>query len=209
LIHSGGVLDDERARQILRVEFDSRKVDDVNWSLVIEAFRNGRSAVISTAQLRERYFPVAANDKPHPSKTWNETLTLVAKLLGAPAKERFQVTWFDDVDQSTAKEEILHGVLGAGEFSLFVAKPGTGKSVLVGDIGCLLRLAWIGMAGRSNRGWSCSSLQSARSYMPEDVPHAPYNQGTAPCKWLVVPSSGSDQDGIILLPELDLILAKK
>jgi uncharacterized RmlC-like cupin family protein len=46
-------------------------------------------------------------------------------------------------------------------------------------------------------------------YMPEDVPHAPYNQGTAPCKWLVVHSSGSDQDGIVLLPELDLLLAGK
>jgi uncharacterized RmlC-like cupin family protein len=43
----------------------------------------------------------------------------------------------------------------------------------------------------------------------EEVPHAPYNQGTAPCKWLVVHSSGSDQDGIVLLPELDLVLAKK
>ena len=50
-------------------------------------------------------------------------------------KYRFNLTWFDDVDQSTAKEEILQGVLGAGEFSLFVAKPGTAKSVLVGDIG--------------------------------------------------------------------------
>jgi uncharacterized RmlC-like cupin family protein len=46
-------------------------------------------------------------------------------------------------------------------------------------------------------------------YLPEDVPHAPYNQGKAPCKWLVVHSSGSDQDGIVLLPELDLILASK
>jgi hypothetical protein len=137
LIHSGGVLDDERARQILREEFDSRKVDDVNWSVVIEAFRNGRSAVISTAQLRERFYPAAANDnKPQLSKAWNETVNLVARLPGAPSKERFQITWFDDVDQSTAKEEILHGVLGAGDFSLFVAKPGTGKSVLVGDIGC-------------------------------------------------------------------------
>jgi uncharacterized RmlC-like cupin family protein len=46
-------------------------------------------------------------------------------------------------------------------------------------------------------------------YLPEDVPHAPYNQGTALCKWLVVHSSGSDQDGIVLLPELDLLLARK
>jgi uncharacterized RmlC-like cupin family protein len=46
-------------------------------------------------------------------------------------------------------------------------------------------------------------------YCPEDVPHAPYNQGTAPCTWLVVHSSGSDQEGIVMLPELDLILAAK
>jgi RecA-family ATPase len=78
----------------------------------------------------------ANDDKPQLSKAWNETANLVAKLPGAPSKERFQITWFDDVDQSTAKEEILQGVLKAGEFSLFVAKPGTGKSVLVGDIGC-------------------------------------------------------------------------
>jgi hypothetical protein len=36
-------------------------------------------------------------------------------------------------------------------------------------------------------------------YLPEDVPHAPYKQGTAPCKWLVVHSSGSEQEGIVLL----------
>jgi uncharacterized RmlC-like cupin family protein len=46
-------------------------------------------------------------------------------------------------------------------------------------------------------------------YCPENVPHAPCNQGTAPCTWIVVHSSGSDQEGIVLLPELDLILAKK
>jgi hypothetical protein len=142
LIHSGGGFGDERARQILREEFDSRKVDDVNWSVVIEAYRNGRSAVISPAQLRERFYPAAVNDnKPKPpsklaqldkARATTSTDELIAKLT----KERFQVTWFDDVDQSTAKAEILHGVLGAGEFSLFVAKPGTGKSVLVGDIGC-------------------------------------------------------------------------
>ena len=37
----------------------------------------------------------------------------------------------------------------------------------------------------------------------------PYNQSTALCKWLVVHSSGSDQDGIVLMPELDLLLAKQ
>ena len=42
-------------------------------------------------------------------------------------------------------------------------------------------------------------------FIPADVPHAPCNESGAPCVWLVVHSSGSDQDGIVLLPELDAI----
>lgn len=40
-------------------------------------------------------------------------------------------------------------------------------------------------------------------YMPADLPHAPSNESGAPCAWLVVHSSGSDQTGIVLLPHLD------
>lgn len=46
-------------------------------------------------------------------------------------------------------------------------------------------------------------------YIPADVPHAPCNDSGAPCTWIVVHSSGSDQDGIVLLPELDAILAAR
>lgn len=46
-------------------------------------------------------------------------------------------------------------------------------------------------------------------FVPADVPHAPFNRSATPCKWLVVHSSGSDQDGIVLLPDLDIILATK
>jgi len=46
-------------------------------------------------------------------------------------------------------------------------------------------------------------------YIPGDVAHAPYNQSDAPCKIIVAHSSGSDQDGIVMLPELDAILAAK
>ena len=45
-------------------------------------------------------------------------------------------------------------------------------------------------------------------YLPADVPHAPCNESGAPCTWLVVHSSGSDQDGLVLLPDLDLLLGK-
>jgi AAA domain len=80
-----------------------------------------------------------ANDnKPQLSSGWTAFQSMLKERAGTsiPSKDRFQVTWFDDVDQSAAKEEIVQGVLGVGEFSLFVAKPGTAKSVLVGDIGC-------------------------------------------------------------------------
>ena len=48
-----------------------------------------------------------------------------------------------------------------------------------------------------------------QGYIPADVPHAPFNDSGAPCIWIVTHSSGSDQDGIVLLPELDEVLASK
>jgi len=60
----------------------------------------------------------------------------IPEQVRAAQTDRFQVTWFDDVNQSPAKEHILKGVIGAGEFSVWVAKPGTAKSVLLCDIGC-------------------------------------------------------------------------
>ena len=46
--------------------------------------------------------------------------------------------------------------------------------------------------------------QGEQVFVPADVPHAPCNESGAPCTWLVVHSSGSDQDGIVLLPHLDV-----
>ena len=46
-------------------------------------------------------------------------------------------------------------------------------------------------------------------FCPADVPHAPANESGSPCTWIVVHSSGSDQDGIVLLPELDKALADR
>jgi uncharacterized RmlC-like cupin family protein len=51
--------------------------------------------------------------------------------------------------------------------------------------------------------------QGEQSFVPADMPHAPRNESGKPCTWLVVHSSGSDQDGIVLLPELDAKLAAR
>jgi len=46
-------------------------------------------------------------------------------------------------------------------------------------------------------------------FIPADVPHAPCNDSGAPCTWIVVHAAGSDQEGIVLLPELDALLASR
>jgi hypothetical protein len=51
-------------------------------------------------------------------------------------KERFDVTWFGDVSENVTKEWLIKDFLGVDEFSLFVAKPGTAKSVMLTDVGC-------------------------------------------------------------------------
>ncbi len=43
-------------------------------------------------------------------------------------------------------------------------------------------------------------------FMPRDVPHAPVNDSGAPCTWIVVHSSGDDQDDIVMTPDLDALL---
>ena len=43
-------------------------------------------------------------------------------------------------------------------------------------------------------------------FIPENVPHSPYNLSKKECVWLVVHSSGDDQDELIAMPELEYIL---
>ncbi|MBR0792696.1 AAA family ATPase [Bradyrhizobium manausense] len=103
----------DRTSNVLRVNFAANKVDEAHWQDARDAFANGRCSEVKLSDVWQRYAPTAANDN-----------------------SRFDVTWFDDVNESVTKEEIVKGFLGVGEFSLFVAKPGTGKSVLLCDIGC-------------------------------------------------------------------------
>ena len=51
--------------------------------------------------------------------------------------------------------------------------------------------------------------QGEQCFVAADMPHAPRNESGMPCTWIVVHSSGSDQDGIVLLPELDAKLAQR
>ena len=45
-------------------------------------------------------------------------------------------------------------------------------------------------------------------FIPENVPHAPFNQSCNECIWVVVHSSGDDQDQLVSMPELTKELDK-
>jgi AAA domain len=113
LLNAGNLLAYHRCRQLLQANLDLHKVNEDRWPEVMSVFHQGRDTIITRSEVWSRYIPNPANDN-----------------------SRFQVTWFDDVDKSPAKESIVKGLIGAGEFSLWVAKPGTAKSVLLCDIGC-------------------------------------------------------------------------
>ncbi len=49
-------------------------------------------------------------------------------------------------------------------------------------------------------------VRGEQMFMPRDVPHAPVNDSGAPCTWIVVHSSGGDQDDIVMTPDLEAFL---
>lgn len=58
-------------------------------------------------------------------------------------------------------------------------------------------------------GKSVEEQAGEQCFVAASVPHAPRNESGAPCTWAVVHSSGSDQDGLILTPDLDVKLAAR
>ncbi|MBZ9973488.1 AAA family ATPase [Mesorhizobium sp. BR-1-1-8] len=51
-------------------------------------------------------------------------------------KERFEKTWFDEIEEGAPKETLIKGMLGVGEYTTISGLPGTGKSVIVTDLAC-------------------------------------------------------------------------
>ena len=43
-------------------------------------------------------------------------------------------------------------------------------------------------------------------FIPDNVPHAPYNLSDEKCVWIVVHSSGDDQDELVRTANLDYVL---
>jgi hypothetical protein len=65
----------------------------------------------------------------------------------ATPKPRFNITWFDDIEEGKPKMWTIKGVLGEGEMTTVSGLPGTGKSVITGD-GCFHVAAGMEWFGR-------------------------------------------------------------
>jgi hypothetical protein len=63
------------------------------------------------------------------------------------SKPRFNLTWFDDIEEGKPKVWTIKGVLGDGEMTTISGLPGTGKSVITGD-GCFHVAAGMEWFGR-------------------------------------------------------------
>lgn len=65
--------------------------------------------------------------------TSDRLYAIQAKLKTLPT---VNVTMFDEIERQPVKSWLVHSLLGADEFSCVFGKPGSGKSVLVGDLAC-------------------------------------------------------------------------
>ena len=52
------------------------------------------------------------------------------------------------------------------------------------------------------------SLEGEQIFIAENVPNTPVNLSDKECVWIVVHSSGDDQDELIPMPELENVLSK-
>lgn len=112
-------------------------VDPESVRRIIETDRKKKAARVDA----DRLDPAgAAIDEPISSEAIDEPISSAATLQPASQpkrnKERFELTWFDEIEEGKPKETILKGALGAGEFTTISGLPGTGKSVIVTDMAC-------------------------------------------------------------------------
>jgi len=107
----------------------------------------GTNARLFEAKEAEEAAKRAARRKP---EDWMPRSASNDNRKGSAKRERFEVTFFDDLEEETPKVEILEGVLGEGEFTDVIGKPGSGKSVIVTDMACHIAagMPWHGRAVR-------------------------------------------------------------
>ncbi|PZP69074.1 MAG: hypothetical protein DI604_18630, partial [Delftia acidovorans] len=84
------------------------------------------------------------------SETVSEPASGAAVAVQPKKRERFELTWFDEIEEGKPKETILKNWLGVGEFTTISGLPGTGKSVVTTDLACHIAagMDWHGLPVR-------------------------------------------------------------
>lgn len=118
-IKSGLSAGEKQPRVIPERHSDNDNTPSIDTSRLIENTRKKREAAAAGYDGISEPAPVAANMDAAPKK-----------------RERFELTWFDEIEEGKPKETILKGWLGEGEFTTISGLPGTGKSVVTTDLAC-------------------------------------------------------------------------
>lgn len=109
-------------RQIPDREYDNDNTPSIDTERLLENTRKKREEEAAGGATTN----ANADDQPTATPT-----------PSAPRKkERFELTWFDEIEEGKPKETILKGWLGEGEFTTISGLPGTGKSVVATDLAC-------------------------------------------------------------------------
>jgi len=84
------------------------------------------------------------------SETAQDTTPAAQPPAQPKKRERFELTWFDEIEEGKPKETILKNWLGVGEFTTISGLPGTGKSVVTTDLACHIAagMDWHGLPVR-------------------------------------------------------------
>lgn len=100
------------------------------------AFAEEQAALIVASAERQRPVSAPIRQPQAAPRAANDNAPVAVTVPAAVTAERFDLTWFDEIEESEPKEAIIQGAFGVGEFSTISGLPGTGKSVITTDAAC-------------------------------------------------------------------------
>jgi len=103
------------------------------------SYANDNTPLVDTTRLTKK-----AKAERQAERVYEPSATVDQEVAGTPVdmdaspkpRARFDLTWFDEIEEGKPKEEFIKKVMGEREFTTISGLPGTGKSVIVTDMAC-------------------------------------------------------------------------
>jgi hypothetical protein len=135
--HNGVLRKDGEKQTLARIK---RGLDDgIKAPRVIKEreYQNDNTKLMDTSKLLAKNKKTDAQDEaPTESAPEDEPREDSPQGTAPKKRERFDLTWFDNIKEGEPKVTFIKGVLGEREFTTISGLPGTGKSVIVTDMAC-------------------------------------------------------------------------